>query len=89
MISPSFSAMADEVPLPVYAVPVYVADGNRGALHSFAAVDVALESHQQLCLDLTVDASIPLKTEQVFAYMETALSVEQQAYPADSYRIWQ
>lgn len=78
VISPDFSATVNEQPLPVYAAVVYVADGNQGALHSFAAIDASLENGSPLCLELTVDESISLQTARVFAHTETELSMEQQ-----------
>lgn len=48
IVSPHYTAETENISVPVYAVPVYVSDGNYGTLHSYAAVSVSFESIEKL-----------------------------------------
>lgn len=67
VISPFYTATVNEADLPVYATPVYVADGNYGTLHSFASVDVDFTQHETATITLVPEKRMPLKTAQLFA----------------------
>ena len=76
IVSPYFTAQIDEVPLPVYATPVYVATDSHGALHSFASVDVAFGSRETVRLTLTVAESVSCETAQVFSDDPAVLTLQ-------------
>lgn len=78
VVSPYFTASVDDVAVPVYAAPVYVATGSYGALHSFASVDVDFGDHTSVLLKLTVDNSVPVTSAQVFSNEEAQLACSQQ-----------
>lgn len=67
VISPYFTAEADGVTLPVYATPVYVANGSRGAFHSFASVDVEFGTRRSLQLWIRVASGIACTSAVTFA----------------------
>lgn len=75
VISPYFTAQINDVALPVYATPVYVATGSRGTLHSFASVDVQFGDKGYVTLTLQLDASIDAQSAQVFAHDEVNYSL--------------
>lgn len=78
VISPYFTARVEDTRLPVYAAPVYVADGNHGALHSFASVDVSFGDHRPMLLELTVAPAVPLDSAQVFSHDAAQLKISGQ-----------
>lgn len=73
-VSPYFTASVDAAVLPVYGTPVYVADGNYGALHSFASVDVAFGEKGYVTVELRVDPSIQVHTADVYCHDEADFS---------------
>ena len=73
-VSPYFAASVDDVTLPVYGSVVYVADGNYGAFHSFASVDVAFGEKGYITVTLQVDPSVSMDTAEVFCHDEADLS---------------
>lgn len=78
VVSPYFTASVDDVAVPVYATPVYVATGSHGALHSFASVNVEFGDHASVLLKLTVDNGVTMTSAQVFSNDEAALACSQQ-----------
>lgn len=71
--SPFYTGTVEDVTLPVYATPVYVADGNYGVLHSFASVDVDFTRHDTVTITLTPESRMPMKTAQLFSQSEAKL----------------
>ena len=66
-ISPWFSASSEEREVPVYATPVYIATGNKGALHSFASVEVAFGNRKSFLLTLTGNDGLDLSSPHLFS----------------------
>ena len=70
--SPYFSLTAEGVEVPVYAAPVYIATGNRGALHSFASVDLAFGKEKEAVFILTGLSGTDLSEPHLFSSDEKA-----------------
>ncbi len=73
IVSPFYTGTVNQVALPVYATPVYVADGNYGVLHSFASVNVDFAKSETVTITLTPENRMPLKTAQLFSQSEAKL----------------
>lgn len=71
--SPFYIGAVSGVALPVYATPVYVADGKYGVLHSFASVNVDFTKNKTVTVTLVPDAQIPLKAAQLFSQNDAKL----------------
>lgn len=54
-VSPDYTMTVNGVNVPVYCTPVYVSDGNCGALQSFAMIDVSAEN---MNLSVTIHAKV-------------------------------
>lgn len=74
--SPYFTATVEETALPVYGTPVYVADGNYGALHSFASVDVRFGEKGYVDIALRAASSVDARSADVYCHDEADLSCE-------------
>lgn len=75
VVSPYYTATADNLAVPVYATPVYVATGNKGALHSFASIDVEFADHARVAIQLDVSSRIACSSVQVFSANGTTAAV--------------
>lgn len=84
--SPYFSATVEGATLPVYGTPVYVADGNYGALHSFASVDVQFGKQGSVTLKLKVDSSVSVKSAEVFCHDACDMNVAGQEITLQVYK---
>ncbi len=74
-LSPYFEATVEGTALPVYGTPVYVADGDYGALHSFASVDVDFGDQGYVTIELQVNSLVSVKSAEVFCHDAAELSV--------------
>ena len=75
IVSPFYTGTVNKMELPVYATPVYVADGNYGVLHSYASVNVDFTKNQTATITLTPVGKTPLKSAQLFSQGEGKLLV--------------
>lgn len=73
VVSPFYTGTVENDILPVYATPVYVADGNYGVLHSFASVNVDFSKKSTVTITLTPEERVPLKSAQLFSQSEAKL----------------
>jgi hypothetical protein len=85
-VSPDFSATVEGTELPVYGTPVYVADGDCGALHSFASVDVDFGDRDYVTLKIQVDGSISIDSAEVFCHDKYDVNVKKQTITLKIYK---
>lgn len=74
VISPHFAAQIQGEKWPVYATPVFVATDAHGAIHSYASADVDFSIHEQISVQINVEADIDVLSVQVYA--QDAVKVE-------------
>lgn len=67
VISPYFSAQLQGEKWPVYATPVFVATDAHGAIHSYASADVDFSIHEQISVQINVEADVDVLSVQVYA----------------------
>jgi len=78
VVSPYFTASINDLKLPVYATPVYVATDNHGTLHSYASVDVDFTKHQMVTITLHLQDLVQMQYAQVFCHDPAPLSFANQ-----------
>lgn len=74
IISPYFAGSVNDLELPVYATPVYVATDSHGAIHSFASVDVDFDQNQMVTITLEVNEMIRMRYANVYSHDSAVLS---------------
>lgn len=76
VISSHFSATIQDMPLPVYAAPVYIAEENRGTIHSYASIDVDFSRNEQVTISLQVASFIKVRSAQLYAHDPAVLEYD-------------
>ncbi len=79
VVSPYFTGSVNDMKLPVYATPVYVATDSHGALHSFASLDVDFEKNKMVTITLSVKDLVSMQYAQVFSHDPAVLSYANQS----------